>query len=375
LFIGAAIFAFHVSIGQIQYWILTAILVLLIYPIFFRKPYAKHLLNCLHSRDSSLVLNSVQALNETPQVEAIEPLVGLLNESRSEEVKRSAIWALERIPDPEAMRKVQPYLSDSTEPLHAVAIEGLRHSPEFQAIYTLLGLLRRGGSGEEEVRSRTFQILKDRLGHEGILLFLSYLYDPNPEVQADALKALAGYKRRSLIPIFLPMLHHSHPRVRAGAAMALYPFKESRERTRSLALAAIAALKSSEQLEDRLAAYEAIGELRLSAEKPALVAAFKERAPNEILGAAMALAQIGDPIFVLPYLDILAGEDESLAVEAAKRLVKVPARSRKLVLDQVRQLPDAQAIKARSRLRKAPADFFRDLRVERESLLEAQIPL
>lgn len=375
LFFGAAIFAFQVSIVQIQYWILAAIGVLMVYPLFFRKPYAKHLLNCLQSRDSSLVLNSVQALSESPQVEAIGPLVGLLNDSRSAEVKRSAIWALERIPDPEAMRKVQPYLSDTGDPLHAVAIEGLRHSPEFQAIYTLLGLLRRGDSGDEELRSRTFQILKDRLGSEGILLFLSYLYDANSDVQADALKALAGYKKRSLIPIFLPLLAHADPRVRACAAIALYPFKESREKVRPLALAEIERLRSAAESEDRLAAYEAIGDLRLRDYQGTLTEALQGPDSRERLGAAFALGQFGDAAFVGPYLEALMDEDESFAVQAAKKLVKIPAKGRALLLSQIRSLPDAQAIKVRNRLRKAPADFFRDLRGERESMLEAQIPI
>ncbi len=375
LFLTAAVFAFQVSIEQIQYWILAAIGVLLAFPLFFRKPYAQHLLNCLHSRDSSLVLNSVQALSESPQAEAIEPLVSLLNESRSTELRRSAVWALERIPDPEAMRKVQPYLTDSGDPLHATAIEGLRHSPAFQAIYTLLGLLRKGGSGDEELRSRTFQILKDRLGNEGILLFLSYLYDANPEVQADALKALAGYKKRSLIPIFSPLLGHASPRVRANAAIALYPFARSREQVRRSALAEIERLVSSSELGERLAAYEAIGDLRLRTYQNLLQEALRGREPREILGVAFALAQMGDSAFIGPYLLVLLDEDEGLAVLAAKKLVKIPSRSRKMLFNQVEKLADAQAIKIRSRLRKAPADFFRDLRGERESMIEAQVPI
>ncbi|MCC7344417.1 MAG: HEAT repeat domain-containing protein [Deltaproteobacteria bacterium] len=360
LFAVAALFAFQVRIEQMQYWMLAAAALFFLFPLLFRKPYGRHLLNCLHSRDPSLVLNSVQALCESPQTEAIAPLASILHDSKSTELRRSAVTALEHIRNPEAMKTILPILADPKNSLHSAAIDGLRNSPEFQGIYTLIGLLKNDQEKDPVLIAKSFRVLRDLLGKEVIVFFLGYLYDPNPQVQAAALKALAGFRDRRLIPIFLPFLEHADPRVRGAACVALHPFARTREGVRDKALAEIERLASSRETAERLAGLEAIGATRLYAYENLLENALRDPDKTLIWEAASALAQLKDLDFLQPYLLLLLDEDEGLAVAAGKRVAEFPRWSRRKLFDKIEELQDAQRAKIQIRLRKTHQDFSHD---------------
>lgn len=360
LFTIAAFFAFKVSVGQMQFWMLGAAALFFIFPLVFRKPYGRHLLNCLHSRDSSLVLNSVQALCESPQNEAITPLSSILKESKSFELRRSVVAALEHIRNPDAMRHVLPILADPKDSLHASAIEGLRHSPEFQGIYTLIGLLKNDQEKSPGMMAKSFRVLKDLLGKEVIVFFLGYLYDEDPQVQSDAIKALAGFKDRRLIPIFLPFLKASDPRVRGAACIALYPFPRSREAVREKALAEVERLSNSQDLIEKSAGLEAIGALHLDTYESLVQNALRSPEKSINFSAALAMAQLQDPSFLQPYLLLLLDEDEGFAISVGRKIAEFPKRSRRKLFDKINELQDVQRAKIQNRLRKTHLDFSLD---------------
>ncbi|MFO1464611.1 MAG: MFS transporter [bacterium] len=360
LFALAAFFAFQVSVSQIQYWMLAAAGLFFLFPLLFKRPYGRHLLNCLHSRDSSLVMNSVQALCESPQPEAVAPLSSILAESKNMELKRSAVVALEHIRSPEAIKKIMPILSNPKETLHPSAIEGLRHSPEFQGIFTLIGLLKNERERDAGMMAKSFRVLREVLGKEVVVFLLGYLYDQDPQVQADALKALANFRDRRLIPIFLPFLENSSPRVRGAACIALYPFARSREGVRERALAEIERMTNSHVPEEKAAGFEAVGALRLNGFEELLQGSI--RSPDQGLAweAASALAQLKDPVFLQPYLLVLLDDHEGRAVEAGKRIAEFPRWSRRKLFQSVEGLQEVQRAKIMARLRKTHLDFSHD---------------
>ncbi len=360
IFVLAAIFAFQVSVDQMQYWMLAAAALFFLFPLLFRKPYSRHLLNCLQSRDSSLVLNSVQALIESPQTEAIAPLTSILNESKSTPLRRSAVTALEHIRNPEAMKTILPILSNPQDPLHSLAIEGLRNSPEFQGIYTLIGLLKNDQEKEPGMIAKSFRVLKDLLGKEMIIFFLGYLYDPDPEVQVDAIKALAGFRDRRLIPIFLPFLESPNPRARGAASVALHPFARSRDRVREKALAEIERLAHSAETAEKLAGFDSIGALKLHAYESLLQNSLRAQEKPLSWEAASALAQLKEPSFLQPYLLFLLDEDERFALDAGKRIAEFPKWSHRKLFAMIDELQDVQRLKIQNRLRKTQVDFSHD---------------
>lgn len=360
LFVIAAAFAFQISVEQMQYFMLASAALFFFFPLLFRKPYGRHLLNCLHSRDPSLVLNSVQALCESPQTEAIAPLASILHESKSTELRRSAVAALEHIRNPEAMKTILPILANPKDALHASAIEGLRDSPEFQGIYTLIGLLKNNQERGPGMMARSFRVLKDLLGKEVIVFFLGYLYDPDPQVQIDAIKALAGFHDRRLIPIFLPFLESPDPRVRGAACVALYPFARSREGVRDKALAEIERLANSHDSSEKRAGFDAIGATRLQAYESLLENSLRDQDKTLAWEAACALAQLKDPTYLPPYLLFLLDEDEGFALDAAKRIPEFPRHSRRKLFAKLDELQDPQRLKIQNRLRKTHLDFSHD---------------
>jgi len=375
LFLVAAFFAFKVSVPQMIPLMLVGTSLLFCYPLFFRKPYDRHILNCLHSRDSSLVLNSVQALCESPQSEAIEPLSVLLKESKSMDVRRSAVLALEHIQKPEAMQMVLPILSNPRDQLHLSAIEGLKYSPDFQGIYTLLGLLLKDQEKDPHLRNKSLEVLRQLLGKEVIVFLLSWLYDSDPQVQLDALKTLASFKDRRLISIFLPFLKSSDPRLRAGAGIALYPFTRTRENVRGMALAEIIAMATSQVLEERLAGIEAIGMTRLRPYQKLVLNSLNSPEKEEVLTASLALSHMQNPAFIEPYIRLLLDEEEAAALTAGKRIGDFSKKSRKALFDQIKLLQDVQIAKVQRRLKKTYHGSLSELLNldEREPFLTPQI--
>jgi len=375
LFAVAAIFAFQVSVHQMTYLMLLGTVALFCYPLLFRKPYDHHILNCLQSRDASLVLNSVQALSESPQSAAIEPLGVLLKDSKSMELRRSAIWALEHIQNPDAMQKILPILANPKDPLHVSAIDGLKYSPDFQGVYTLLGMLLRDQEKDPVLRNKSFGVLKEVLGKEVIIFLLRWLYDPDPDVQCDALKNLASFKDRRLISIFLGFLKNENPRLRACASIALYPFSRSREDVRKLALSQIEALVSSPKPLDKLAGIEAIGMVGLKSYQGVLLESLKSIDKSQVIAAVLALARLRVAAFVEPYIALLLNEDEEVAVEAGRRIEDFGGWGRKILFHQIAELEDVQQAKIQRRIKKTFQGSIADLvgGSERDQFLAPQI--
>ncbi|MCE9625639.1 MAG: HEAT repeat domain-containing protein, partial [Deltaproteobacteria bacterium] len=195
---------------------------------------------------------------------------------------------------------------------------------------------------------------------EVVVFFLGYLYDKDPQVQADALKALAEFQDRRLISIFLPFLGNPDPRVRGAACIALYPFARSREKVREAAMSVIEQLANSPDPAEKLAGFEAIGATRLNAYQNLLQNHLRSQDKSLAWAAASALAQLKDPSFLQPYLILMQDEDEGFAVEVGKRIVDFPTWSRKKFFSQVEALQEVPRAKVQNRLRKTHQDFSHD---------------
>jgi len=368
LFSVAAVFSFHVSLGLIHYLVLGVTLLLFSYPLWFHKPYQRHLMNCLQSRDPSLVLNAVEALGESPQFEAIEPLTSLLSSSKSFSLRRSVVHTLEQMRSPEALQKVLPVISNPEDPLHASAIAGLKNFPNYQAIFVLIGLLKKDREKDPHLRRIVLQVLKKSL-HKGVVPFLmDLLHEEDGQAQGIALETLAGFKERSMIPILLPYLKSPDSYARAGACIALYPFKHTREKVRELALAEIEKLANADHVKDRIAGFKAIGTCQLKSFRELLAEGLDSSDPSLKLGAAVALAKCGDPRFLETFIRLMLDGNEGFAKEVYKNIVELPQKSRKTLFEKIQNLRDVEQMKIGDRLRKNRYDFSEEWSFEEERL-------
>lgn len=357
LFGFAAMFAFKVSINNMNYLMLATCAIFFAYPFLFKKSYFKHLFNCLHSRDKSLVLNTVQAFGESPQKEAIQPLSLYLKERGSFDIRRAAILTLENFPNHQAIQHVLPILSNPSDPLHTVAIEGLTQCRDYQGVYILLGLVKSRKEVDPWARRKALETLKEILGKELISFLLSCLHDPELIKSPEVIEILAKYKDPKLISVFLNLLEHENPWVRAGACIGLYPFSKSPKNVREKASAEIQRLISSKQASEKSAGIYAIGTIPLGGFEKFLENSLKSPHEDVVWYTTQALAELKHPAFIQPYIKILLGQDTDRAIDAGRRIVRLPHWSRNVLFQEIFTLRDTKQMTIQDRLRKTREDF------------------
>lgn len=361
LFCVAAIFAFQLSVTQMSMIMLIGAAAFFLFPFLFRKPYLHHILKCLHSRDQSLVLNSIQALGESNDRAAVRPLAEFLHESKSEDLQRTAVLSLEHLDNSEAFKEILPILSDPSHPLHFCALEGLIYCRDYQGIYTLLGLIHKSREADPVSRKRAMAILKQVLGKTFVPALLTALNEGNADLQKEALLGLAPFKERRLISVYLSFLNHEDPKISAAAAVALYPFSKSRENIRERALQRIDQLYDSNSKAEQLEAIDAIGMMKLHNYDGFLRQWIDAEDLEYVKHASIALGHLKEPNFPRGLLRVLLGDDEALAIAAGKQILELPKWSRKFLNDKIHELRDIQKKRIGIRLRKTGLDFSEEI--------------
>jgi len=358
IFLLAACYRFHLTPDQIRYWIIGVGLFFCFYPLIFQKPYRDHLLNCLQSRDASLVLNATHALVEIPQIDAIDRLTEILRDSKNLQLKRSALKAMWNVHHSQAMAVILPILVNPKDPLHADAIAGLKDYPDFQAIFALLGFI--ANQSDKEELSRSFQALKTSLGKEILVYLLGRLHEPDHEVKRQVLRTLSSFHDRRLITTFLSFLNSPDPKLRAEACIGLYPFARSREGVRRKAIDEISSLVNSEILEERLAGLEAVGCAGVLELEEKLKSALDDQDARVVCEASTGLALMKNPIFLSSFISLLLNEDEIVAGEAARKTQHFPKKSRQELIRKIAKLAEVEQVKIHRRLIKSNPELFPD---------------
>ncbi|MGH7830450.1 MAG: HEAT repeat domain-containing protein, partial [Candidatus Binatia bacterium] len=207
-----------------------------------------------------------------------------------------------------------------------------------------------------QVRMNATLLLTRLIGKKMTPFLMEALEDPDPRVVANAIESIGLLKDAKSISILLPFLSHANHRIRANAAVALHPFWATRKKV----LAVIEELFSSSSVLERSAGIYVIGQLKLHRYEKALLELLESKNPKLVQHACVALARMKNPKFCGPFLELLLGSDEALAVETARRLADIPYVSRLTLFERVPSLSPEKKSLLFKRLDQTPLDFSQE---------------
>jgi CRP/FNR family cyclic AMP-dependent transcriptional regulator len=200
-------------------------------------------------------------------------------------------------------------LSSSEASARRVSLEVLSELPAPQASSALSALLH---DPDTEVRVLALKALARAKATAALIEIAACLDDSQPEVRAQAVATLhqLADQGRGLAQLISPLLDDKSPATRARAALTLFSLGES-----ALALHTLQQMLESVEVESRLAALRALGELRDAAMNEWIVAALNDPLPCVRQAAAQALpASISNSL--APRLVLALGDDDPVVQDA-----------------------------------------------------------
>lgn len=330
-----------------------AALLFMAFPFFFKAGYRAHLRALLHSPETHLVANAVQALGEPNKKDMAPELCRLLRDSESLDLKKTIVLSLGRIQSGEAFRDIVDIFSVKDEALQLAVLESLGSYNSYQSIHALFGFLKSEQNVSFQVRMNSMRLLTKLVGKKMVPFLLDSLEDADPRVRANALESIGLLKDRKAIPLLLPYLDDPNNRVKANAAIALTPFRQTRSQARKV----VVDLFNASALSNRLSGIYAIGESGWAAAegevRPLLISSEKKLRQH----AAVALAKLGIPEFRETFLELLMDSETGAALETARHILRFPGSSRMLLFEGIARLSRAQRDGIFARLEQTSLDF------------------
>ena len=252
-----------------------AAVLFLVFPIFFRRVYLKHLLQGLESKDAYLALNTVQALGEPKNSQAVAPLLKLLKTTDSINLKSNIVFSLGHIQSREIFTDIVNLFTTGDQVLREAVLQTLTSYHNHEATLVLLKLLKPNGKIPAKIQMNSVLFLTKLMGKKMVPFLFDALLNEDPRIRANAIEGLGLLKDRKMIPILLPFLKDDHHRICANAIVALYPFSP----VRSQALKALDELFYSSASAHYRAAFYVISKLKLYQYETALLQKLAHREP------------------------------------------------------------------------------------------------
>ncbi len=329
-------------------------LILLVYPFWFQRVYRQYLIECLHSDDTLLVVNAIQALGGTHNVQAVPALLELLHHTKEIHLQKSLVLSLGQIQSREAFREILSLFSTRQESLQLAVVESLGNYQNYESMFALLRLLKSKESVSLQVRMNATQILTRLIGNK-MIPFLMEALDENQDlrIRANAVESIGLLHDVKTIPILVAYLKNPNHRLKANALIALYPFRSTRRK----ALQALRELSASSEKNAQLAALYAAAYLKLKSYRKMMLGFLHSPDASFRLMACLGLARLQDKRFCDVYMQLLLGKEEKQALECVRRMADFPRTSRYLIFEHFLALDDLQKHLFKKRLDQSPLDF------------------
>jgi len=166
----------------------------------------------------SLRRSLIEALGETGDHSFFHLLKGLLNASEPEKIRKSAIYALGRLKDPNAVPPLIDHLSDPDPHLRTRAVEALGEIGRNEAYEPIRKLVSDRNSF---VRQKVMESLGKLANNDSLAILGKALHDPHARVSENAVWALGELRNPSAVPLLKEYLTNANPRCMSEAIAAL----------------------------------------------------------------------------------------------------------------------------------------------------------
>ncbi len=344
-------FAYEKPLLPILLWSALGFLAL---PFWFHRVYVRHLLHALRTADREHLVNVVQALGEPNKTPAVKPLLALLEHTVDLQLRQNIVLSLAQIQSMEAFQKILSLFVVHDESMQRTVLQALSSYKNYEATFALFRIMKSREMVSFEIRMNATLCLTRLTGKKIIPFLMESLQDQDPRIVANAIESIGVLRDRNAVRLLKPYLDHAHHRIRVNAAIALHPFRA----TRKAAIGSIHALYTSDIPEVRRAAIYAIGTLRLVMYRPALRELLRSTDDHHLrLFVVVALAQMGDAEFCPSMIQLLLSADSTFALDAAKRLGRIPQKSRFLLFEHLEHIDAAQRAHIYALLKDTHLDF------------------
>ncbi|MBU0700694.1 HEAT repeat domain-containing protein [bacterium] len=268
------------------------------------------LIGLLKDEDSVVRLSAAEVLVEINPEKAIEPLIGLLEDGDSR-VRLRAVEALGKINPEEAIEPLMGLLKDENSWVRSHAAKALvRINPE-KAIEPLIGLLE---DKDYDVCSEATKALGKIKSEKAIELLIGLLKDKDSNVHSSAAEALGEIKSEKAIESLIGLLKEKDFCVRFIVAEVLGKIKSEK------AIEPLIGLLEDEYLWVRKTAAVALGEIKSEKAIEPLIGLLKDEPSWVRSKAAEALGNINPEKAIEPLIELLRNEDSWVRRDTAEAL-------------------------------------------------------
>jgi len=301
-------------------------IIFLLYPLWFRPVYLKHLLRCLKSSDLRLVKNAIHGLGAKNKARAFDALLFFYKRSRRAKLRNSILQTLCRMYSPRCFNPMLQLFSKASHAQRWRILSALAKRRDPATLFLLLRLLQLKAEVSMQFRFRATLLLTRSFGKGITPLLMEALLSEDVRIQANAVEAFGLLRDRRTVPVLLPFLQHPNHRVRANAIVALHGFRWNSP-LRQEVLQALRSLMGEKCKTARCAGIFAIGMLRLEGFEQTLLSLLNYD-DRQVSGmAAFALARLAHPGFVEAFGKVLLDPDPRVAREALHRVPHFPRES------------------------------------------------
>jgi len=267
------------------------------------------LLEALHHDEACVRETAAEALGETGDPRAVEPLIRAVRSDPSSDVRTQAVWALGDLRDSRAFEPLlQTLLTDEHGFPGMAAATVLPTFGRPELCDRLVAVLR---DGNEVARSGAAVGLGALRDPRAVQPLIRALQDPRPGVLVEVIKALHQIGDERATEAILSFQRDRAWPIRESVAAFLWVVR----RPEGVALLT-GMLGTDEESEPRAVAAWALGAYRDSRAVEALIAALPEEVGNSGWLAAMALGEIGDTKAIGPLTERLGSPNEQVRLTA-----------------------------------------------------------
>lgn len=295
----------------------------------------------LNDESEDVRRSAAWALGQIEDRAATEALSQAAQADASVEVRRTAVWALGQIEDPASVPALEAALDDADPEVRSTALWALGQVQSPEAVGPLVGVLR---DADPEVRKTAAWALGQIESPEAVGPLVAALDDEDARVREQVVWALGQIESSAAVDALAATLGgDTEDAVRRQAAWALGQIESN------AALPALAqALADPDPSIARTAAW-AIGQIEPPTAPPELVEAAETGSGELRTTALWALAQIEDPAVVPTFIAALRAGDPEVRGQALRGLAQIRDEAAIGALAELLQDPDPEVRAAAAR--------------------------
>lgn len=277
---------------------------------------AQSLITALTDEDRNVRKAVAEALGRIGEPSAINAITIALSDEDSN-VRRSAAHALGNIGDSAALQPLIIALKDNDQDVRYSAARALGDLKASAAVEPLIYALNDKSGIVREIAAFALRELNDR---SSIPHLIYALKDKERDVRRQASLALAQLGDEITIKTLIEALNDNDPNLRESAARALGWFGWYGKFDEYEIVKPIQNLLNDKQIEVRLSAIWALGQLDNKNIRPTLIHTLADPNPEIRGAAAEALGELGDASAIQPLINALSDEESNVRYSSAVAL-------------------------------------------------------